>query len=352
MSHTVIEEKLQHLESEGLHEIERAADERELENVRIRLLGKKGELTGILKGLGELPDEQRRVVGQRANQLKARLSQVLDTHRESIAARSLDRTLADSIDLTLPGHPFARGAIHPINQPFDDIVRFFHGLGFEVVDGPELETDYYNFEALNMPDYHPARDSQDSFYVGEKDLGDRSLRADWLLRTQTSNVQVRVMEKRKPPLRILAPGRVYRRDNDLTHSPMFHQVEGFVVDEQITFGNLKAVLTDFVRHIFGEDRKLRFRPSFFPFTEPSAEVDMSCCFCEQKGECRVCRGGWLEILGSGMIHPNVLKAAGQDPEKHTGFAFGMGVDRITMLRYRIANIRSLFENDVRFLKQF
>jgi phenylalanyl-tRNA synthetase alpha chain len=346
-----MDDKLARLKSEGQGAIASAPDEKELEAVRVRLLGKKGELTTVLKGLGELPEEQRRAVGKSANELKEALSAAIEARRAELARASLDRTLSERIDLSLPGQPLPRGAMHPVNRTADDIVRYFHGLGFEVVDGPELESDYYNFEALNIPDYHPARDTQDSFYVGDKDPGGAPRRTDWMLRTQTSNVQVRVMEKRKPPIRILSPGRVYRRDNDVTHSPLFHQIEGFMVDTHVTFGHLKEVLTGFLRHIFGPERKVRFRPSYFPFVEPGAEVDVS-CFCNQKGDCRVCRGGWLEVLGAGMIHPNVLKAGGQDPEAYTGFAFGMGVDRLAMLRYKIPNIRMLFENDVRFLEQF
>jgi phenylalanyl-tRNA synthetase alpha chain len=344
-----MEESLSRLEREAASQLEAASDEKELDAIRVRILGKKGELTTILKGLSDLPPEERRQMGQRANELKEKLSALLDGRRDALAATNLKASLASSIDLTLPGDLYPRGTMHPISTTILEISRFFHGMGFEVVDGPELESDYYNFEALNMPDYHPARDSQDSFYVVPE--GDMKA-GSWMLRTHTSNVQVRVMEKRQPPLRVIAPGKVYRRDNDPTHSPMFHQIEGFMVDTNVTFGNLKAILTDFVRHMFGEARKVRFRPSFFPFTEPSAEVDMSCPFCEQSGTCRVCRGGWVEILGSGMIHPNVFRSAGHDPEKYTGFAFGMGVDRIAMLRFKIANIRWMFENDVRFLRQF
>ncbi|MBI4861378.1 MAG: phenylalanine--tRNA ligase subunit alpha [Candidatus Riflebacteria bacterium] len=346
-----MQERLTLLEREALARIDAARDEKELDLVRVGILGKKGQLTEVLKGLGHLPDEQRRTVGQLANELKNKLQSRLDERRELLRSESLDRSLAGTVDLTLPGHPLPQGSIHPINRVFEEICEFFHGMGFEVVEGPELETDHYNFEALNMPDYHPARDSQDSFYVDDRSSAGGDRPAEWLLRTHTSNVQVRVMEKRQPPLRVIAPGRVYRRDNDPTHSPMFQQIEGFLVDRVVTFGNLKWILTEFVRHMFGEARRVRFRPSFFPFTEPSAEVDMSCPFCDQKGECRVCRGGWMEILGSGMIHPNVFKSAGYDPEQCSGFAFGMGVDRITMLKYRISNIRWLFENDARFLRQ-
>lgn len=346
-----MEENLIRLEKESVDALASAHDEKELEAIRVRLLGKKGELTAVLKGLGDLPEDKRRDVGRMANELKERLAQKVEARRGELAAASLDRSLAEAIDLTLPGQPWPSGSIHPINRTIEEIVEFFHGLGFEVVDGPELESDYYNFEALNIPDYHPARDAQDSFYVGASAPSGAPQRSDWMLRTQTSNVQVRVMEKRTPPLRILSPGRVYRRDNDITHSPMFHQIEGFMVDQRVTFGHLKSVLTEFLRHVFGSDRKVRFRPSYFPFVEPGAEADVS-CFCGGKGDCRVCRGGWLEVLGAGMIHPNVLVAGGQDPEKYTGFAFGMGVDRIAMLKYRIPNIRLLFENDARFLRQF
>jgi phenylalanyl-tRNA synthetase alpha chain len=351
-----MEENLARLESEAPGQVEAAKDVQELEAVRVRLLGKKGELTGVLRGLNELSDDKKREVGQRANVLRDKLSGMLEARKKELAAKSLDAALGEGLDVTLPGAPLARGTMHPVSRTIQDVATFFHGLGYEVVDGPELESDFYNFEALNMPDYHPARDAQDSFYADASRAGLPPSGKEWLLRTHTSNVQVHVMQKRQPPMRVIAPGKVYRRDNDATHSPMFHQVEGFMVDTDVTFGNLKAVLTQFVRHMFGEERKLRLRPSFFPFTEPSAEVDMSCPFCKrlegEASDCRVCKGGWLEIGGSGMIHPNVLRATGQDPEKYSGFAFGFGIERIAMLRYRIPNIRWMFENDVRFLKQF
>ena len=351
-----MEENLSRLESEALGQVQSAKDVQELEAVRVRVLGKKGELTSVLRGLAELPDEQRRAMGARANQLKERFAEVIEARKQELAATALQSSLAESIDLTLPGRPAHRGSIHPVSRTIMEVTQFFHGLGYEVVDGQELESDFYNFEALNMPDHHPARDAQDSFYADASEAGLPPVGKEWLLRTHTSNTQVRTMEKRTPPMRVIAPGKVFRRDNDVTHSPMFHQVEGFMVDTRVTFTNLKAVLTQFVRFLFGEERKLRLRPSFFPFTEPSAEVDMSCPFCKRQegieSDCRVCKGGWLEIGGSGMIHPNVLKAAKVDPEKYSGFAFGFGIERIAMLRYGIPNIRWLFENDVRFLKQF
>lgn len=350
-----MEENLAKLESDALGQVQAAQDIDQLEAARVKFLGKKGELTSVLHGLKDLPDDQRRAMGARANQLKEKLGEVVEARRKELAGAVLTASLASGIDLTLPGRPAPRGKLHPVSRTIIEVTQFFHGLGYEVVDGPELESDHYNFDALNMPDSHPARDAQDSFYA-DLSAGLPPVGKEWLLRTHTSNTQVRTMENRKPPMRVIAPGKVFRRDNDATHSPMFHQVEGFMVDERVTFANLKAVLTQFVRYLFGDARKLRLRPSFFPFTEPSAEVDMSCPFCQRiegkDSDCRVCKGGWLEIGGSGMIHPNVLKAANVDPEKYTGFAFGFGIERIAMLRYDIPNIRWMFENDVRFLKQF
>jgi len=311
-------------------EVDSAPDLDSLDRVRVRYLGKKGVLTQILKGLGNLSPDERRDIGQRANVLKRDIGDLLDTRKSSLKLASIEEDLAQSIDLSLPGDTIPQGSLHPVSQVIEQIGSYFSGMGFELTDGPELETDYYNFEALNIPPDHPARDMQDSFYLNE----------NWLLRTQTSNMQIRVMEHRKPPLRILSPGKVFRVDNDATHSPMFHQIEGLLVDKNVTFANLKYVVTGFVRSIFGQSRQLRFRPSFFPFTEPSAEVDMS------RGD------GWMEIMGCGMIHPNVLRAVNIDPEIYTGFAFGVGVDRVAMLKYGIPNIRTLFENDVRFLRQF
>jgi phenylalanyl-tRNA synthetase alpha chain len=333
---------LEEIEKTALAEIRDAADLAQLDLVRVKYLGKKADITLIQKGMGQLPEAERRETGQKVNAARAAISGALDARKNALEEAALAADIGKPLDGTLPGDRVQRGALHPVSRVIQEISTYFHGMGFKTVDGPELETDHYNFEALNIPADHPARDMQDTFFIED----------EWLLRKQTSNVQIRVMENQKPPLRIIAPGRVYRRDNDATHSPMFHQVEGFLVDENVTFANLKYVLTGFVRAIFGEKRKLRFRPSFFPFTEPSAEVDMDCMFCEGAG-CRVCKGsGWIEILGSGMIHPNVLRGVGIDPEKYSGFAFGVGVDRVAMLKFGVPNIRLLFENDVRFLEQF
>lgn len=313
--------------------------------LRVKYLGKKGELTAILKGMGKLSKEERPVIGELANTVRDAIGQALEEKTEALRAKALDAKLAaETIDVTLPGTTMAEGHLHPLTQVINDAKRIFTGLGFEVAEGPEIESDYYNFEALNLPPDHPARDMQDTFYINDKVV----------LRTQTSGVQVHAMERMngKLPVKIIAPGRVYRRDDDATHSPMFHQIEGLLVDEHITMADLKGVLLAFAREMFGQDVKIRLRPSYFPFTEPSAEVDISCVACGGKG-CRVCKGtGWLEILGSGMVHPNVLRAGGYDPEKVTGFAFGMGVERIAMLRYDINDLRLLFANDARFLKQF
>jgi len=319
-----------------------AADEGALEDLRVRYLGRRGSLTTILRGLGDLPPEARPVVGQRANAVKAAIEGALEARRLALRAAARVGLAADRLDSTLPGRPPMLGGLHPLTATLEDILEIFASLGFAVAEGPEVELDYYNFEALNIPKDHPARDMQDTFYITD----------EVLLRTHTSPVQVRVMEAQPPPVRVVVPGKVYRRDADVTHSPMFHQVEGLLVDEGVTFADLKGTLTAFVRLFFGEATRLRFRPSFFPFTEPSAEVDISCVICRGAG-CRVCsQGGWLEILGAGMVDPEVFRFVGYDSERFTGFAFGMGVERIAMLRHGIDDIRLFFENDLRFLEQF
>ncbi len=315
----------------------------ELENVRVAYLGKKGKISDVLKSVGSLSPEERPRLGAKANEVKGRLAAVIGNKLDLLTSASRAKKLeAEFNDLTLPGRRIPRGSIHPVTTITREIKEAFIPLGFNVEVGPDMETDFYNFEALNIPKDHPARDMQDTFYITE----------DLLLRTHTSPVQIRTMEKYSPPLRVLAPGAVYRCDSDVTHTPMFHQVEGFVVDKDVSFAQLKGVLTTFVHTIFGPDVGLRFRPSFFPFTEPSAEVDIECVICGGDG-CRVCKGtGWLEILGAGMIDPAVFSAVGYDPEVYTGFAFGMGVERIAMLKYGIKDLRMFFENDKMFLDQF
>ncbi|UCF87834.1 MAG: phenylalanine--tRNA ligase subunit alpha [bacterium] len=323
--------------------IESASSLKELDEVRVRYLGKKGEVTALLKGLGALSPEERPAAGQAVNRGRKEIEDLLAGRKVVIQGLEAEQRLKSQVvDVSLPGVVYDRGSRHPVTRVMGEILDIFRGMGFSVHQGPEVEKDYYNFEALNFPKDHPARDMQDTFFVEE----------EVVLRTHTSPVQVRAMEKQDPPLRIVSPGRVYRHDYDVTHSPMFHQVEGFMVDEGVAFSDLKGVLVEFVHQFFGHEVPVRFRPSFFPFTEPSAEVDMGCVMCRGKG-CRVCSGtGWLEILGSGMIHPEVFRHVGYDSEKYTGFAFGMGVERIAMLHYGIDDIRLLFENDVRFLKQF
>ena len=336
------EQELKALEASALPAIDGASDPEALEQIRIRILGRKGELTEILRGVGALPPEIRREVGQQANALKARIEAALEARQQAVRAALLDElAVREAIDITLPGRPIQRGSLHPITATLYEIVEIFQRLGFSVAEGPEVELDYYNFEALNIPKDHPARDMQDTFYITD----------DVVLRTHTSPVQIRVMEAQPPPVKIVAPGRVYRRDADPTHSPMFHQVEGLLVDYGVSFADLKATLQAFVDEFFGAGTHLRFRPSYFPFTEPSAEVDIGCVMCTGAG-CRVCKGsGYLEILGAGMVDPEVFRVVGYDPEI-TGFAFGMGVERIAMLRYGIDDIRLFFENDLRFLQQF
>ena len=320
-----------------------AATIEELEQIRVRLLGKKGEITALLKTLGSMDPEARRAAGAKINEAKDAVSNALDERRSALEAQNLAAQLAsDSVDVTLPGRGQSMGGLHPVTRVRRRIEQLFRNAGFTVADGPEIEDDWHNFEALNIPADHPARAMHDTFYFPDGRL----------LRTHTSPVQVRVMEGQKPPVRVIVPGRVYRCDSDMTHTPMFHQVEGLVVDEGITFANLKAVLHGFMRALFEKDVRMRLRPSYFPFTEPSAEVDISCVSCGGSG-CRVCKNtGWVEVAGCGVVHPNVLRAVGIDAEKYTGYAFGMGVDRLTMLRYNVTDIRMYFENDLRFLRQF
>lgn len=339
-----MKEKLEALRAEAMSAIAAVQDEQTLDAWRVKYLGKKGALTEILRGMGALPAEERPVMGQMVNEVRAAFEQAFAEKSDNMknAAKNA-RLAAETVDVTMPGKTNKGGSLHPLNQTLADMIDIFQSMGFDVVDGPEIETDHYNFEALNVPADHPARDMQDTFYLAD----------NLLLRTQTSAAQIRTMETRKPPIRIICPGRVYRADEvDATHSPVFHQVEGLVVDKGITMCDLKGVLEQFAHEIYGKDTKVRFRPSFFPFTEPSVEVDVSCPECGGKG-CRVCKGeGWIEILGAGMVHPRVLSGCGIDPEEYSGFAFGIGLDRLTTTRYKISDIRLLFENDARFLQQF
>lgn len=324
-------------------EIAAAGDARALDQVRVQYLGKKGELTQVLKGLGQLSADERPKVGAAINKAKETLQEEIGLRKESLNQASLNqRFAAESIDVTLPGRGQTAGKLHPVTKTLERIEMFFSGIGYDVAQGPEIEDNYHNFEALNIPDYHPARAMHDTFYFD----------ANRLLRTHTSPVQIRVMENGPPPYRIICPGRVYRCDSDLTHTPMFHQVEGLLVDRDVSFGDLKGTVEEFLRVFFEQELAVRFRPSYFPFTEPSAEVDIACVMCGGKG-CRVCsKTGWLEIMGCGMVHPNVFASTGVDAEKYSGFAFGMGVERLAMLRYGVNDLRLFFENDLRFLAQF
>jgi phenylalanyl-tRNA synthetase alpha chain len=341
--------------------IARAPDEKALEDLRVRFLGKKGELSAVLRGMGQLSAEERPRVGEVANRVKGEVEALLDGARGRLQAAKLEAELAGPpIDVTLPPRRLLpRGHRHPITRATEEITGIFARLGYEVASGPEIELDWYNFEALNIPPDHPARDMQDTFYVDESTLRAGVKPGTTLLRTHTSPVQIRAMKRiGKPPVRIICPGRVYRSDYDQTHSPMFHQVEGLCVDEGITFADLKGTLAAFARAYFGKGTRTRFRPSYFPFVEPGAEVDVSCSICGGKGRkdgkrCGTCKeSGWLEVLGAGMVHPKVLENGGIDPARYTGFAFGMGVERMAMLRYGIDDLRLYFENDLRFLEQF
>ncbi len=339
-----MKEKLEQIKAAAQKAIAEAADEKGIDDIRVRFLGKKGELTAILKQMGGLSPEERPIIGQLANKIRAELEGNIESASKDFKEKADELKLkAETIDITMPAEPAVTGKLHPLNTVLNDLIDLFQSMGFDVVDGPEVETDHYNFEALNVPADHPARDMQDTFYIAE----------NLLLRTQTSAAQIRTMETRKPPIKIICPGRVYRADEvDATHSPVFHQIEGLVVDKGITMCDLKGVLEQFAHEIYGPETEVKFRPSFFPFTEPSVEVDVTCSECRGKG-CRVCKGsGWIEILGAGMVHPRVLKSCGIDPEEYSGFAFGIGLDRITTTRYKISDIRLLFENDLRFLSQF
>ena len=335
-----MDKSIDQIYQEALQELKAAADPQAVQDISVRYLGRKGIITQFLRNISKLPADQRPPAGKQANEVKNLLDAAFTEAIQNLEAAV--KTTRGGIDVSLPGRPAPSGSLHPITQINQRICDIFTKMGFEIAEGPEVELDYYNFEALNFPKDHPARDMQDTFFVSD----------DIVLRTHTSPLQIRTMEKQQPPVRIIMPGKVYRCDSDLTHTPMFHQVEGLLVDENISFGDLKGTLTAFVHQMFDEQTSLRFRPGFFPFTEPSAEVDILCVMCRGKG-CRVCsQTGWLEILGSGMVHPALYETVGYDADRYTGFAFGMGVDRIAMLKYGIDDIRKFFENDIRFLSQF
>ena len=335
-----MEKTIEQIKKEALKELEAASDSESIKALSVRYLGRKGAVTQYLRNISNLPRESRPEAGEKANQTKKNLDELFKKGLKQLETSSYETD--NRIDVSLPGRVTRRGSLHPITQITRQICDIFVRLGFDVAEGPEVETDYYNFEALNIPKNHPARDMQDTFYISN----------NIVLRTHTSPTQPRIMEKQKPPVRIIAPGKVYRCDSDLTHTPMFHQIEGLLVDENVSFGDLKGVLTTFVHQIFDPETSLRFRPSFFPFTEPSAEVDIRCVICKGDG-CRVCsHTGWLEVIGAGMVHPAVFENVGYDTTCCTGFAFGMGVERIAMLKYGIDDIRKYFENDLRFLRQF
>lgn len=340
-----MKEQIEQIKVNALKEIEQAKDLKELNEANVKYLGKKGELTAVLRGMGALSAEERPVIGSLVNVVRDELEGAISEKEEKFKAEEMEAKLAkEKIDITLPANKIKRGSKHPLNRIIEEVEDIFVGMGYDVVDGPELETDEYCFERLNLPKGHPARDMQDSFYITP----------EYLLRTQTSAVQARVMmaNEEKSPIRVICPGKVYRRDDDATHSHQFAQVEGLVIDENISLADLKGTLEVFMKKMLGENTQLRFRPSYFPFTEPSYEVDVSCFKCGGKG-CNLCKQtGWIELLGSGMVHPNVLKMNGYDPEKYTGFAFGTGLDRLAMFKYGITDIRLLYQNDVRFLNQF
>ena len=336
-------ENLEALADQAKAAIDAAEDGAALEQLRVDYLGKKGQITALLKGLGKLSPEERPAAGARINAVKQELQDLIGLRKESLQTAAVEaRLAAETIDVTLPGRAPETGGLHPITRTIERMEDFFAAIGFEVVEGPEIEDDYHNFEALNIPAHHPARAMHDTFYVDESTV----------LRTHTSPVQVRVMEAQQPPLRIICPGRVYRCDSDLTHTPMFHQVEGLLIDEDSSFADLKGLIEDFLRMFFERELAVRFRPSYFPFTEPSAEVDIQCVNCGGDG-CRVCsQTGWLEVMGCGMVHPRVFEYSNIDTEKYSGFAFGMGVERLAMLRYGVNDLRLFFDNDLRFLEQF
>ncbi|WP_346898139.1 phenylalanine--tRNA ligase subunit alpha [Clostridium sp. UBA7503] len=339
-----MKEQLEQIKKVALEQLSQVTDKAELENIRVKYLGKKGELTAILRGMGKLSAEERPVVGKIANEVREEIESAIDT--KVVAIRSAEKTEklnSEVIDISMPGKKQTMGKKHPLSLTLDQVNDIFLSMGFSIEEGPEVEFDHYNFEALNIPKDHPARGEQDTFYIND----------NIVLRTQTSPIQIRTMENQKPPIKMIAPGKVYRSDAvDATHSPIFYQIEGLVVAENITFGDLKGTLEMFIQKMFGDDMKVKFRPHHFPFTEPSAEMDATCFVCGGKG-CKVCKGsGWIEIVGCGMVHPQVLRNCGIDPEKYSGFAFGFGLDRIVMLKYGIEDIRLLYESDMRFLNQF
>jgi len=342
-----MKEQLQVIQQQTLESLSAITDLKALDELRVNILGKKGALTSILKGMKDVAPEERPMIGALVNEVRQSIESALETTKIGLAAKAREKQLKEEvIDVTMPSKKKVLGHRHPMHIVLDDLKDIFIGMGYEIASGPEVEEDYYNFKALNIPEDHPARDEQDTFYIDK----------NFVLRTSTSPTQVHVMEGSTPPIRIIAPGRVFRSDEvDATHSPMFHQVEGLVIDENITMADLKGALNEFVRELYGEKTKTRFRPHYFPFTEPSAEVDISCFKCggEHSEGCNICKGtGWIEVLGCGMVHPEVLKMSGIDPTKYSGFAFGMGLERITMMRYGIEDLRLFYENDVRFLKQF
>ncbi len=339
-----MKQQLENIEKLAKEQLLAVTDIKQLEDIRVKFLGKKGELTAILKQMGGLSAEERPIIGQLANQVRADIEQAITETSKKLKEAELEKKLKEeTLDVTMPGKAQKIGAMHPLTTVLNDIKEIFLGMGFEVAEGPEVETDYYCFEALNMPKHHPARDTQDTFYINE----------NVLLRTQTSSVQIRTMENKKPPIRIISPGRVYRSDAvDATHSPLFHQIEGLVIDKGITMADLKGTLELLMKRLYGENCKIRLRPHHFPYTEPSAEVDVMCFNCNGEG-CPLCKGeGYIELLGAGMVHPKVLEGCGIDPNEYSGFAFGIGLERITMGRYEIDDMRLLYENDVRFLNQF
>ncbi len=339
-----IREDLERIGRETLEDLKKVPDTQALEQLKVKVLGKKGSLTALLRGMGALPAEERPQMGQIINEHRARMQEALEEKLQELSRREKEfRLEQEALDITEPRDPVEIGAVHPTQAVLREVLDCFTGLGFEVVEGPEVELDHYNFELLNLPKNHPARDAQDTFYVDD----------NIVMRTHTSPVQARIMLSRKPPIRVVCPGRVFRADEiDATHSPVFHQIEGLVIDEKVTMGDLKGTLDAFAKKLYGQDISTRFRPSFFPFTEPSAEVDLTCFNCRGKG-CRMCKGtGFIEVLGCGMVNPRVLEMCGIDPEKYSGFAFGIGLERITLLRYGITDMRLLFEGDLRFLRQF
>lgn len=339
-----MKQKLLEIRQSFADKIQSANAENDIESLRVEYLGKKGQLTGAMKMMGGLTAEERPQMGQIANEVRSFIESEIAAKQAELKEKALKEKLEkEVVDVTMPGTPVSEGSLHPLNKVTEEMKNLFIGMGYEIAEGPEVEYDYYNFEALNLPEGHPARDTQDTFYITDKIL----------LRTQTSSVQIHVMEHKKPPIRIISPGKVYRADNlDATHSPIFHQLEGLVVDKGVTMGDLIGTLEVYAKAMFGEDTKIRLRPHHFPFTEPSAEVDVTCWGCGGKG-CRICKGeGWVEVLGCGMVHPDVLRRCDIDPEEYSGFAFGIGIERTALARYGVSDLRSFFENDVRFLEQF